>query len=129
MADDARAAGANVQTLGCDLSRLTEVRAAADKTKELAAGGRVQPPNASSDAVCEYPKAQLAKSRPRAPRATIAPGHQLWDITFDSSGNMVPDYYSTSVSEYSKADLTKSGSPPAHVAEKTANRRVDPREA
>ena len=82
MADDARAAGANVQTLGCDLSRLTEVRAAADKTKELAAGGRVQPPNASSDAVWRVPKAQLAKSRPARTSCHYCPwapalGHYL----------------------------------------------------
>lgn len=43
VADDARAAGANVQTLGCDLSSLSEVRAAADKTKELVASGQVRP--------------------------------------------------------------------------------------
>jgi NAD(P)-dependent dehydrogenase (short-subunit alcohol dehydrogenase family) len=43
VADDARAAGANVQALGCDLSRLSEVRAAADKTKELVASGQVRP--------------------------------------------------------------------------------------
>jgi len=43
VADDTRAAGANVQALGCDLTRLTEVPAAADKTKELVASGQVRP--------------------------------------------------------------------------------------
>ena len=73
-------------------------------------------PSANADAVCEYPKAQLAKPGPPAPRATISPGYQLWDFTFDSSGNLwVPEYYGNSVAEYTKAELTKSGSPPAHV--------------
>ena len=43
VADEARAAGANVQALGCDLSRLSQVRVAADKTKELLASGQVRP--------------------------------------------------------------------------------------
>ncbi len=73
-------------------------------------------PSASTDAVCEYPKAQLAEPGPPAPRATISPGYQLWDFTFDSSGNLwVPEYYGDAVAEYTKTELTKSGSPPAHV--------------
>jgi NAD(P)-dependent dehydrogenase (short-subunit alcohol dehydrogenase family) len=43
VADDARAAGANIEILGCDLSRLSDVRAAAAKTKELVARGQVRP--------------------------------------------------------------------------------------
>ena len=43
VADEARAAGANVQALGCDQSWLSEVRAAADKTKELVASVQVRP--------------------------------------------------------------------------------------
>ncbi len=48
VADEARAAGANVQALGWDLSRLSEVRAAAAKTKELVASGQVRPLRGSS---------------------------------------------------------------------------------
>ncbi len=73
-------------------------------------------PSGSGDAVCEYPKSQLAKPGPPAPRATISPGYQLWDFTFDSSGNLwVPEYYGSTVAEYTKAELTKSGSPPVHL--------------
>ena len=73
-------------------------------------------PSTSTDAVCEYPKAELAKPGPPAPRATISPGYQLWDFTFDSSGNLwVPEYSGIAVAEYTKAELTKSGSPPPHV--------------
>ena len=73
-------------------------------------------PSTISDAVCEYPKAQLSKHTAPAPRATISPGYQLWDFTFDSSGNLwAPEYYGNAVAEYTKAELTKSGSPPAHV--------------
>jgi NAD(P)-dependent dehydrogenase (short-subunit alcohol dehydrogenase family) len=43
VADHARAAGANAQSLGCDLSRLADVRAAASNTKELLATGQVRP--------------------------------------------------------------------------------------
>jgi short-subunit dehydrogenase len=43
VADEARATGANVEAVGCDLSRLSEVRAAATKTKELMASGEVRP--------------------------------------------------------------------------------------
>ena len=69
-------------------------------------------PSAAADAVCEYVKAQLVKPGPPAPRATISPGYQLWDFTFDSSGNLwVPKYYLNELAEYTKADLTKSGSP------------------
>ena len=50
-------------------------------------------PSTSTDAVCEYPKAELAEPGPPAPRATITPGYLLWDFTFDSSGNLwVPEY-------------------------------------
>ncbi|HXW81778.1 MAG TPA: hypothetical protein VEJ84_19900 [Acidimicrobiales bacterium] len=57
-----------------------------------------------------------SQSGPPAPRATISPGYQLWDFTFDSSGNLwVPDYDSGALYEYTKAELAKSGSPPAHV--------------
>jgi sugar lactone lactonase YvrE len=73
-------------------------------------------PSVTTDAVCEYPKAQLIKTRPPAPRATISPGYQLWDFTFDSSGNLwVPEYGQNRFAEYTKAELTRSGSPPAHV--------------
>jgi NAD(P)-dependent dehydrogenase (short-subunit alcohol dehydrogenase family) len=41
--DDVRAAGANAQALGCDLSSLSEVRAAAAKTTELVASGQLRP--------------------------------------------------------------------------------------
>ena len=69
-------------------------------------------PSAKADAVCEYPKAQLAKPGPPAPRATISPGYQLWDFTFDSSGNLwAPKYYLNALAEYTKAELAKSGSP------------------
>jgi NAD(P)-dependent dehydrogenase (short-subunit alcohol dehydrogenase family) len=43
IASEARGAGANVETLGCDLSRLRDVRVAAAKTKEIVAGGLLQP--------------------------------------------------------------------------------------
>jgi NAD(P)-dependent dehydrogenase (short-subunit alcohol dehydrogenase family) len=43
VADDARAAGANAKIFGCDLSRLSDVREAAAKTKELLARGQVRP--------------------------------------------------------------------------------------
>jgi len=73
-------------------------------------------PSTSTDAVCEYPKAELTKPGPPAPRATISPGYQLWDFTFDSSGNLwVPEYSGNALAEYTKAELTKSGSPPPHV--------------
>jgi len=39
----ARDAGATVHAIGCDLSRLAEVRAAAEQAKELLAGGAVRP--------------------------------------------------------------------------------------
>jgi hypothetical protein len=66
--------------------------------------------------VCEYPKAQLTEPGLPAPRATISPGYELWDFTFDSSGNLwVPKYYLNSFAEYTKAELTKSGSPPARI--------------
>ena len=55
-------------------------------------------PSANADAVCEYPKAQLAKTVAPKPHVTIAPGYQLWDFTFDSSGNLwVPDYNADSL--------------------------------
>ena len=74
-------------------------------------------PSASADAVCKYPKAQLTKPGPPAPSATIYPGYQLWDFTFDSSGNLwVPEFGGNAVAEYTKAELTKSGSPPPYVA-------------
>ena len=73
-------------------------------------------PSGRTDAVCEYPRGQLAKPGPPAPRATISPGYQLWDFTFDPSGNLwVPEYYNSAVAEYTKAELTKSGSPAARV--------------
>jgi short-subunit dehydrogenase len=43
VAGEARAAGANVETLGCDLSRLHDVRAAAAKTTEVLASGLLRP--------------------------------------------------------------------------------------
>jgi sugar lactone lactonase YvrE len=73
-------------------------------------------PSFTSDAVWEYPKAQLTRSGSPAPRATISPGYQLWDFSFDSSGNLwVPEYGQNRFAEYTKAELTRSGSPPARV--------------
>lgn len=73
-------------------------------------------PSFTTDAVCEYPKAQLTRSGSPAPRVTISPGYQLWDFTFDSSGNLwVPEYGQNRFAEYTKAELTRSGSPPARV--------------
>jgi sugar lactone lactonase YvrE len=73
-------------------------------------------PSSTADAVCEYPKAQLAISGAPAPRATISPGYQLWDFTFDSAGNLwVPDWDSGALYEYNKAELNKSGAPQAHI--------------
>jgi NAD(P)-dependent dehydrogenase (short-subunit alcohol dehydrogenase family) len=43
IAADARAAGANVQEIGCDLARLTDVRAAGRQVKDLLATGAVRP--------------------------------------------------------------------------------------
>jgi sugar lactone lactonase YvrE len=74
-------------------------------------------PSVATDAVCEYAKAQLTKPGALAPRATISPGYQLWDFTFDSSGNLwLPEYGQNRFAEYTKADLTRSGSPQARVA-------------
>lgn len=41
--DAARAAGATVHAIGCDLSRLADVRAAAEEAKEILASGAVRP--------------------------------------------------------------------------------------
>jgi len=69
-------------------------------------------PNDLTDAFCEYPRAQLAKSGTPAPRATISPGYQLWDLTFDSSGNAwVPNFYGNTLVEYPEAVLAEGGSP------------------
>jgi NAD(P)-dependent dehydrogenase (short-subunit alcohol dehydrogenase family) len=43
VADAARGLGANVREIGCDLSRLADVRAAAEEAKELLAAGTVRP--------------------------------------------------------------------------------------
>ena len=43
VADEARARGANVREIGCDLSRLADVRAAAATARELLAAGAVRP--------------------------------------------------------------------------------------
>lgn len=43
VADDARAAGATVNEIGCDLARLADVRAAGRKARDLLAAGRVRP--------------------------------------------------------------------------------------
>ncbi|QUQ63963.1 SDR family NAD(P)-dependent oxidoreductase [Kutzneria sp. CA-103260] len=43
VADEARAHGATVREIGCDLSRLADVRAAADTARELLAAGAVRP--------------------------------------------------------------------------------------
>jgi NAD(P)-dependent dehydrogenase (short-subunit alcohol dehydrogenase family) len=43
VADAARAAGATVHAVGCDLARLSDVRAAAEQAKELLASGAVRP--------------------------------------------------------------------------------------
>jgi len=43
VADDARAAGATVHEIGCDLARLADVRAAGRKARDLLAAGQVRP--------------------------------------------------------------------------------------
>jgi NAD(P)-dependent dehydrogenase (short-subunit alcohol dehydrogenase family) len=43
VADEARARGANVREIGCDLARLADVRAAAATTRDLLAEGAVRP--------------------------------------------------------------------------------------
>ena len=76
--------------------------------------------------MCEYPKAQLAKSEPPAPQATISPGYQFWDFTFDSSGNLwVPEFYHNVVVEYTKSELAASRSPtPKVVISQSASANV-----
>src|ERR1700678_2012361 len=84
-------------------------------------------PSVTTDAICEYPKAQLTKPGPPTPRATISPGYQLWDFTFDSSGNLwVPEYGQNRFAEYTKAELTRSGSPPARVTIIGSSRQETP---
>lgn len=73
-------------------------------------------PSAITGAVCEYPRAQLANPGPPAPNATISPGYEFGFFTFDSSGNLwALEYYGHALAEYTKAELTKSGSPPVHI--------------
>lgn len=58
VADGARARGAGVREIGCDLSRLADVRAAAATVRDLLAAGTVRPLRA------------LVAGRPSGPRAT-----------------------------------------------------------